>query len=69
MKLIGKELGDSRQNIPEAAWIHGNKGRLPPRNKGLIAGLSKGNQWVFIVPKNKAGYFLGVPRGIGGNAP
>ena len=26
----------------------------PPGNKALIAGLIKGNQWVFIVPKNKA---------------
>ena len=30
----------------------------PPSNKGLIAGLIKGNQW-FINPRNKAGYFLG----------
>ena len=29
----------------------------PPRNKGLIAGLIKGNQWVFISPDHKAGYF------------
>ena len=28
--------------------------RLPPRNKGLMFGLIKGNQWVFIVPKIKA---------------
>ena len=35
--------------------------RLPPRNnKALIFGL-KGNQWVFIVPDCKAGYFLGSP--------
>ena len=33
--------------------------RLPPSNKGLIAGLIKGNQWVFINPDHKAGYFLG----------
>ena len=38
----------------------------PPRNKALIFGLIKGNQWVFIVPDHKAGYFLGYPRGIGG---
>ena len=31
----------------------------PPGNKALIAGLIKGNQWVFIVPDHKAGYFLG----------
>ena len=29
----------------------------PPRNQGLIAGLIKGNQWVFISPDHKAGYF------------
>ena len=27
--------------------------RTPPRNKGLIAGLIKGNQWVFISPDHK----------------
>ena len=32
--------------------------RLPPRNKALIAGLIKGNQWL-INPDHKAGYFLG----------
>ena len=32
--------------------------RFPLRNKGLIAGLIKGNQWL-INPKHKAGYFLG----------
>ena len=31
----------------------------PPSNKGFIAGLIKGNQWVFINPDHKAGYFLG----------
>ena len=31
----------------------------PPRNKGLIAGLIKGNHWL-ISPDNKAGYFWGV---------
>ena len=30
----------------------------PPRNKGLIAGLIKGNQWL-IRPDHKAGYFWG----------
>ena len=30
----------------------------PPSNKGLIAGLIKGNQWL-ISPDHKAGYFLG----------
>ena len=34
----------------------------PPRNKGLIAGLIKGNQWL-ISPDHKAGYFCG---GYGG---
>ena len=29
----------------------------PPSNKGLIAGLIKGNQW--LITLNKAGYFLG----------
>ena len=33
--------------------------RTPPRNKGLIAGLIKGNQWVFISPDHKPGYFWG----------
>ena len=32
--------------------------RTPPRNKGLIAGLIKGNQWL-ISPDHKAGYFWG----------
>ena len=31
-----------------------------PRNKGLIFGLIKGNQWL-INPDHKAGYFLGGP--------
>ncbi len=31
----------------------------PPRNKGLIAGLIKRNQRVFISPDHKAGYFWG----------
>ena len=30
----------------------------PPRNKGLIFGLIKGNQWL-ISPDHKAGYFWG----------
>ena len=38
------------------------------RNKGLVFGLIKGNQWVFIDPKNKAGYFLGVVALGGGPA-
>ena len=29
-----------------------------PSNKGLIAGLIKGNQWVFIVPDHKGRLFL-----------
>ena len=33
----------------------------PPRNKGLIAGLIKGNQWL-ISPDHKAGY---GPGGVG----
>ena len=39
----------------------------PPRNKGLIAGLIKGNHWVFISPDHKA-LFLGgrYVRGGGG---
>ena len=37
----------------------------PPRNKGLIAGLIKGNQWL-ISPDHKAGYFWGGVRGPGG---
>ena len=38
--------------------------RTPPRNKGLIAGLIKGNQWL-ISPDHKA-LFLGGVRGPGG---
>ena len=30
----------------------------PPRNKALIFGLLKGNQWVFISPDHEAGYFF-----------
>ena len=37
----------------------------PPSNKGLIAGLIKGNQWL-INPDHKAGYFLGVNVALGG---
>ena len=37
----------------------------PPRNKGLIFGLIKGNQWL-ISPDHKAGYFWGGVRGPGG---
>ncbi len=33
----------------------------PPRNKALIAGLIKGNQWL-IVPSEGTLYFLGFPR-------
>ena len=38
----------------------------PPRNKGLVAGLIKGNQWL-ISPDHKAGLFWGrdVARGGG----
>ena len=39
--------------------------RNPPRNKGLIAGLIKGNQWL-ISPDHKAGYFLGEGTWPGG---
>ena len=50
-------------------YFHGNL-RYPPKlpppgNKALIAGLIKGNQWVFIVPDHKAGYFLGGSFGGG----
>ena len=38
----------------------------PPRNKGFIFGLIKGNQWVFISPKDKTGYFWGGPPWPGG---
>ena len=31
----------------------------PPRKKGLMFGLLKENQWVFISPDHKAGYFWG----------
>ena len=46
---------------------HGNLRRKPPQGPRFpqeIAGLIKGNQWL-RVPDHKAGYFLGVPRGIG----
>ena len=36
------------------------KATSPPRNKALIAGLIKGNQWVFIVPDHKALLLVGV---------
>ena len=37
----------------------------PPQfDKGLIAGLIKRNQWVFVSPDHKAGYFQG--RYVGG---
>ena len=36
----------------------------PPQfNNGLIAGLIKGNQWVFISPDHKAGYSWGGTSG------
>ena len=34
-------------------------GAPPQIHKGLIAGLIKGSQWVFISPNHKAGYFWG----------
>ena len=38
----------------------------PPQiHKGLIAGLIKGKQWVFISPDHKAGYFWGGTLGGG----
>ena len=37
----------------------------PPRNKGLIAGLIKGNQWL-ISPDHKAGHFWGGYVALGG---
>ncbi len=36
----------------------GEKHVPTPSNKGLIAGLIKGNQWVFIVPDHKGRLFL-----------
>ena len=39
----------------------------PARNKGLIFGLIKGNQWVFISPDHKAGYFWGGYVRAGGS--
>ena len=36
--------------------------RTPPRNKGLIAGLIKGNQWL-ISPKKKALFLRGGTLG------
>ena len=31
----------------------------PSETKALIAGMIKGDQWVFTRPDHKAGYFLG----------
>ena len=39
------------------------QGHVKPPRKGLIFGLIKGNQWVFIVPDHKAGYLLGGTLG------
>ena len=40
----------------------------PPRNKGLIFGLIKGNQWVFISPDHKGPrLFLGGNVALGGS--
>ena len=58
---------------PQGFMIHGWSTYPPgprtyphPRNMGLIFGLIKGNQWVFISPDHKAGYVWGgeyVARG------
>ena len=45
--------------IPNTMASQPTPQRTPLRNKGLIAGLMKGNQWVFISPDHKA-LFLGV---------
>ena len=43
------------------------KATFTPRNKGLIAGLVKGNQWVFISPDHKGPrLFLGGNVALGG---
>ena len=48
---------------PQKSWE--SKGTPPQSHPPQeIAGLIKGNQWVFIVPDHKAGYFFGgFPRG------
>ena len=40
--------------------------RTPLRNKGLIAGLIKGKQWIFISPDHKDSYFWGIQNSEGG---
>ena len=47
-----------------STWRIGIEAR--PLKIGLKAIVFFGNQWVFIVPKNKAGYLLGVNVALGG---
>ena len=58
------------QNIePRESKVNPSKAGPPPAViRGLIAGLIKGNQWVFIVPDHKAGYFLRGKRSFGGGS-
>ncbi len=58
-------------NTAQVSWEPKGTPRKPPppRNKAVIFGLIKGNQWVFIVPDHKAGYFLGVNVALGGSGP
>ena len=71
--LPGKSENPSRLSLPLQRLLI--KGILaappkatPPRNKGLIAGLLKGNQWL-ISPDHKAGYFWGKRSFGGGSWP
>ncbi len=70
--IVSPDLGPMGWKSPWKKNTHGYSTKPPPghvpppRNKGLIAGLIKGNQWVFISPDHKAGYFWGDIRGIRG---
>ena len=56
--------GNNSLGIAGVAW-KGAK-RFSRVEVQQIAGLIKGNQWVFIVPDHKAGYLLGVGSFGGG---
>ena len=65
----GSDIPFVIEELHESQWIllvwsgqPAPPGHVPPPpeiNKGLSFGLIKGNQWVFISPDHKAGYFWG----------
>ena len=61
---------DVTSDVERWIIIEGNpSGELtPPRNKALIAGLIKGNQWVFINPDHKALFFGGEGVALAGGS-